>query len=86
MTDGRAEIMEDEVARAVAEFELTPEDWEDVNAEHLFDSILHQQLVGRTRVVSLLLFLTLAVPTRVDGRARAGCAGLGARPPGPSRL
>lgn len=47
-------------AKAVAEFELTPEDWEEVNAVHLFDSPLHDQLVGKTRVVSALLFMTLA--------------------------
>ena len=49
-----------EIAKAVAEFELTPEDWEEMNAVHLFDSSLHHQLVGRTRVVSVLLFMTLA--------------------------
>jgi len=58
-----------ELAKAVAEFELTPEDWEDVNAMHLFDSPLHHQLVGRTRVVSLLLFMTLAALSLLLGYA-----------------
>lgn len=49
-----------EIARATAEFELAPEDWEEVNAVHLFDSTLHRQVFGRTRVVSARLFLTLA--------------------------
>ena len=58
-----------DIAKAVAEFELTPEDWEEVNAVHLFDSPLHHQLVGRTRVVSALLFLTLAALSLLLGFA-----------------
>lgn len=68
------------IARAVAEFELTPEDWEDVNAVHLFESALHGHIVRKTRVLAGLLFLTLALLCLVLGSAWAamlfGTAGL----------
>ena len=44
---------------AVAEFEITPEDWEEVNAVHLFDGPLHEELVRNTRAVSFLLGWTV---------------------------
>lgn len=55
------------IARAVAEFELTPEDWEDVNAVHLFESRLHREQLGRVRGASALLFVTLALLTLLLG-------------------
>ena len=45
---------------AVAEFEITPEDWEEVNAVHLFDGPLHEELVRNNRAVSFLLLAALA--------------------------
>lgn len=50
-----------QIAIAVAEFELTPEDWEEVNAAHLFDSTLHHELVRKARVIFFALFMTLAL-------------------------
>lgn len=58
-----------ELPKAVAEFELTPEDWEEVNAVHLFDSDLNRQLLKKTRVVSFLLFMTLALLSLLLGFA-----------------
>jgi len=48
------------IETVAVEFELTPEDWEDVNAVHLFDSSLQRRALGRSRVAIGLLFATLA--------------------------
>lgn len=42
-------------------YELTPEDWEDVNAAHLFASDLHKEALKNGRIAGALLFATLAV-------------------------
>ena len=43
-----------------AEYELTPEDWEEVNAVHLFDSPLYKEMTSRGRIIGGLLFATLS--------------------------
>ncbi|MEM7415629.1 MAG: YcxB family protein [Gemmatimonadota bacterium] len=42
------------------DFELTPEEWEDVNAAHLFASSHYDELISNARKVGALLFATLS--------------------------
>lgn len=42
------------------DFELTPEEWEEVNAAHLFASKHYDELIANARKVGGLLFVTLA--------------------------
>ena len=53
------------------EFEITPEDWERVNAEHVFANPLFHQTTKNLRIVVALLFLTLATLTAVLGSSSA---------------
>jgi hypothetical protein len=55
-----------------AEYELTPEDWEAVNVEHLVDSPLYREASQKTRVIVGLLFLTLALFSLVLGSLLGG--------------
>jgi hypothetical protein len=50
-----------------AEFELTPEDWQEVNVEHFFDSPLFKEASENTRVIVGLLFVALALFSLVTG-------------------
>jgi len=59
--------MSDRESLAAAEFEITPEDWEEVNAVHLFDGPLHGELVRNARAVSFLLFVALSALTLLLG-------------------
>ena len=55
------------IAVAAVEYELTPEDWEEVNALHLFESGLYSRALRQTRVLTALLFATLALFSLVLG-------------------
>lgn len=50
-----------------AEYEITPEDWEAVNAAHIFDSPLYVDLTRKSRIVGGLLFATLSLFTLTLG-------------------
>ena len=50
-----------------AEFEITPEDWEEVNAAHLFASSLFRDSAKNVRILTGLLFVTLALYTLLIG-------------------
>jgi len=50
-----------------ADFELTPEDWEEVNLAHLLESPLYAEATTNSRVIGGLLFATLAVFSAVVG-------------------
>lgn len=57
-----------------AEFELTPEDWQEVNVEHFFESPLFREASEKTRIVVGLLFVTLALFAVVSGSMLAALA------------
>jgi hypothetical protein len=50
-----------------ADFELTPEDWEEVNLAHLLESPLYAEAKSNSRVIGGLLFATLAVFSALMG-------------------
>lgn len=63
------------------DFEITPEDWEEVNAEHVFASPIYREATRSVRVIVGLLVLTLAVLTFVLGSSSTAFFFLLAAPP-----
>lgn len=63
------------------EFELTPEDWEEVNAAHLFDSVHHAETLKNARIIGGLLMATLAVLCFLMGFSLGGLLFAIAGPP-----
>lgn len=63
-----------------ADFEITPADWEEVNAAHLFASPLFEESARNIRVIVTLLFLTLAALVWVIGSPFTAIALLVAAP------
>lgn len=61
-------------------YELTPEDWEEVNAVHLFESELYKEALKNGRILGTLLFFTLAALCALlgfsAGAFMAGATGL----------
>ena len=53
------------------DFEITPEDWERVNGEHLFANPIFRQTTRSLRIVVGLLLLTLAALTALLGSSSA---------------
>ncbi len=63
------------------EYELTPEDWEAVNAAHIFESPVYVEAARKTRVVGGLLFATLSAYCFLAGAATGGVLFAVAGPP-----
>lgn len=63
------------------EFEITPEDWERVNAEHVFANPIFHETTKSLRIVVGLLLLTLAGLTSVLGSSWAALFFLIMAPP-----
>ena len=63
------------------EFEITPEDWEQVNAEHVFGSPIYQEATRNVRVIVGLIVLTLAALTFILGSSSTALFFLLAAPP-----
>ena len=63
------------------EYELTPEDWEAVNAAHIFESPVYVEASKNTRIVGGLLFATLSAFCFLSGSATGGILFALAGPP-----
>jgi len=64
-----------------ADFEITPEDWEEVNLAHLLESPRYAEATSNSRVIGGLLFATLAVFSAVLGSTTAALMFAIAGPP-----
>ena len=58
--------------KVVAEFELTPEDWEEMNAYHLFDSEIQREALRKVRILGVLIFVLAALLNLLSGWVTGG--------------
>lgn len=53
--------MSTDAPRPSADYELTPEDWEEVNAVHVFENPIYKEQVKNLRVLGSLIFVVLGL-------------------------